>query len=71
MRPGDAPVEVEVYITRAKDGEKAILVRAGEVKHDVWIPRSCIHEDNELDIVQGCKGTLTVKRWFVDIKGLE
>lgn len=50
-----------------KETPKAILVNRG--KGDLWVPKSVIHDDSEV-YEEGHEGTLIVKRWWAEEKGL-
>jgi hypothetical protein len=52
-------------ITRESD--KAVLARIGD--RDIWIPKSCIHDDSEAFSLESSEGTVVVKRWWAEKNG--
>ena len=44
---------------------KAILVTAPELKGEVWIPQSAVHDDSEV-WKPGQEGRLVVLEWFAE-----
>lgn len=49
-----------------RDTEKALLVKIDD--KDLWIPKSCVHDDSEVYEV-GHEGTVVVKRWWAEKNG--
>lgn len=52
-------------ITRETD--RAVLAKIGD--QDIWIPKSCIHDDSEAFDMQNAEGTIVVKRWWAEKNG--
>jgi hypothetical protein len=64
-------VELEVEVIHTS--EKALLVRVEGHDDPVWMARSAVHEDSEVDCDAdvGDKGTLIIPKWLAVEKGLE
>ena len=52
-------------ITRETD--KAVLAKIGN--KEIWIPKSCIHDDSEAFSMESAEGTIVVKRWWAEKNG--
>jgi hypothetical protein len=52
-----------------RETEKAVLARIGD--KDIWVPKSCIHDDSEaFTSVEGeNEGSVVVKRWWAEKNG--
>lgn len=48
---------------------KAVLVKLPEMEKPIWFPQSQIHANSEV-WKEGDEGTLVVKRWIAEQKGL-
>lgn len=55
-----------------RETERAVLVAMSD-DTEVWVPKSCLHDDSEVfeDSEDGREGTLVVKRWFAEKEGLD
>lgn len=49
-----------------RDTEKALLITIDD--KDVWVPKSCVHDDSEVYEV-GHEGEVVVKRWWAEKNG--
>ncbi len=49
--------------------EKAILVRLEDVGTEIWVPKSCVHDDSEVYEENG-EGELVVAAWWAEKEGL-
>jgi hypothetical protein len=50
-----------------RETEKAILVQIG--KDELWIPKSCLHDDSEV-FAEDDEGECAVKLWWAEKEGL-
>jgi len=49
---------------------KAVLVVIPDLNKKVWIPKSQVHEDSEVE-EKGDEGALAITAWFAEKEGLE
>lgn len=50
-----------------RETDKALLIKINN--RDIWIPKSCIHDDSELFDAVHKEGTVIVKRWWAAKNG--
>lgn len=52
-----------------RETEKAVLARIGD--KEIWIPKSCVHDDSEAYSAADDQneGTIVVKRWWAEKNG--
>lgn len=52
-----------------RDTEKAVLAKIGD--KEIWIPKSCLHDDSEAYSPEDDQneGTIVVKRWWAEKNG--
>lgn len=63
---GNDPYELgDGKITRETD--KAVLAKIGD--KEIWIPKSCVHDDSEAFSLQSSEGSIIVKRWWAEKNG--
>ena len=64
---GSEPYEVGEGEVRVVT-EKALMFYVDATETEVWVPKSVIHEDSEIeeDADKGDEGILVVKEWFAD-----
>jgi hypothetical protein len=55
--------------TIIRETEKAVLARIDD--KEIWIPKSCIHDDSEAFSTEKDQneGTIVVKRWWAEKNG--
>jgi len=52
-----------------KETDKALLVEIPDLGDEIWIPKSCVHDDSEV-YREDDRGTLAVVQWWADQEGL-
>jgi hypothetical protein len=52
-----------------RETDKAVLVRIGD--KEIWVPKSCIHDDSEAHSLEANEGTVVVKRWWAEKNGYD
>lgn len=63
---GSEPVTLgDGKITR--ETAKAVLAKIGD--QEIWVPKSCIHDDSEAFDMENAEGTIVVKRWWAEKEG--
>lgn len=50
-----------------RETDKAVLARVND--KDIWVPKSCIHDDSEAFDMNCDEGTIVVKRWWAEKNG--
>jgi hypothetical protein len=50
-----------------RETDKAFLVRVDD--KEIWVPKSCVHDDSEVYDMENDEGTIVVKRWWAEKNG--
>lgn len=68
MSDSIGPVSVgNARVIRATD--KALFVHIDDGDEEVWVPKSCIHDDSEVYAADSEPGELVVVEWFARKEG--
>jgi hypothetical protein len=51
----------------ARETDKAFLIKIGE--REIWVPKSCVHDDSEVFSAENNEGTVIVKHWWSEKEG--
>lgn len=50
-----------------RETAKAVLAKIDD--REIWVPKSCIHDDSEAFDMVNAEGTIVVKRWWAEKEG--
>lgn len=64
---GDAPLSLGEAVCVAET-DKAIKVRLAD-EEELWVPKSCVHDDSEVYSMKNAEGDLIVKTWWGEKNG--